>query len=165
MKPLAVETGTQTHLPLVRTGLSGRAANLRLFAAVLCVISGLAVCMFWLTAGNTTGAVGQNSNVLVSAFEYETISSTTLAGFVDHMPHRSGTDQSGDEIPSPVTEQPADASAAEDDTHKIFGLTVSFGFLASPTADTGSKHGFVIAEPNVTGGDPVTLLRGPPPEK
>ena len=165
MKPLALEIGSYIRLPLVRAGLSGRAANPRLFAAVLCVISGLAVCMFWLTAGNATGAVGQNANAHVSASEYETASSATLAGFVDHMPHRSGTDRSGGGIPSPATELPGDVSAAEDDTHKVFGLTVLFEFLASPTADTGSKHGFVIAEPNVTGGDLVTLLRGPPPEK
>lgn len=164
MKPLALDISSYIHLPLVRAGLSGRAANLRLFA-VLCLISGLAVCMFWLAAGNATGAVGQNSSALVSVSEHEAASSTALGGFVDHLLHQSNADQSGDEIPSPATEQPGDISTAEDDTHKVFGLAVSFGFLASPTADTGPKHGFVIAEPNVTGGDPVTLLRGPPPEK
>lgn len=164
MKSLALEIGTQTHLPLVRAGLSGRAANPRLFA-VLCLISGLAVCMFWLTAGNATGAVGQNSSALVSVSEHETASSTALGEFVDHLLHQSNADQSGDEIPSPATEQPGDISTAEDDTHKVFGLAVSFGFLASPIVEAGSKHGFVIAEPDITGGDPVTLLRGPPPEK
>lgn len=164
MKHLASEIDTFTHPPFIRGRLSGRVADLRLFA-VLCLFSGLAVCMFWISIGNATGAVGGDSYALVSASGHEGAPSTTLAEFVDHLLHRSGIGQNGDEIPSSGAEQLVDVSAAEDDTHKAFGLTVSFELLVSSIEEVGSKYGFVFTEPNVTIGVPVTLLRGPPHEK
>lgn len=167
MKPLAVEIATYTHLPLARGELSGRVATRRLFA-VLCLISSLAVCMFWFTAGKASDVIGQTSNVLISEkkiSENEITSSTTLVEFVDHLLDRSGSDHSGDEVPSPATEQPGDVSVAEDDNHKVLGLGVSFEFLVSPIEEADSKLGFAFAEPNVKGREPVTLLRGPPAEK
>lgn len=169
MEPLEVETYTYTSFSFVRAGHSVRAASLRLFAGRFWVLS-LAACVFWLIVGSAAGSVGQNPNALVPAVEHEAAASAatasaTLVGFVDQMPHRSGPDRSGGGVPSPATQQPGDVPTAENDTHKVFGLTVPSGFLASPIEEAGSKPGFVIAEPAVAGGDPVTLLRGPPPEK
>lgn len=161
MNPLALETGTYTHLPRVRGGLSGRVATPWLFA-VLCLISSMTVSAFWLTAGNEA-SIGHTSNVLASAPEHEMASSTALTESVDHLLNRSGPDRSDDETPSPVSKQPGEVSGAEDDTHKAFGFTVSFDFLAAPIEKSGSELGSVLAEPNITAGRPVTLLRGPPP--
>src|SRR5215210_7772698 len=109
MKPLVVETGTSTHLPLMRGGLSGRIAAPWLFT-VLCLISSLSVFTVWFAAGNTTGTAGQTSTALVSVTEYETASATTLSAFVDHLLDRPSAHQKGDENPATVTEQPGGVS-------------------------------------------------------